>query len=238
MLFTTCHQATQRRAAILLLAATLGGCSALPAPSAPPMATRMRAPEQTGDAATLYVIDRGWHTDIGFPATEVTMPLAQLGQGFAGARTLVVGFGDRAYVLPGGKGFFGMLQALVPGRGLLLVTALRTTPQRAFGARNVVTLRLSRAGLDRVMRFVWHDTTHGAADRPHRVGDGPYPGSMFYASSATYAGYYTCNTWTADALHSAGLPVSASGILLADQLMENARAAANQQAAARRLAQR
>jgi hypothetical protein len=60
-----------------------------------------------------------------------------------------------------------------------------------------------------------------------RIADGPYPGSLFYASSGTYSGFYTCNTWTADALRVGGLPVSSDGVLFAGQVMDRARRAAS-----------
>jgi hypothetical protein len=208
--------------------AALGGCSALP--PTPPPAPLAAAPAD----ATLYVIDRGWHTDIGLPTEQVTGKLQAVAGGFPAARTLEVGFGERDWMLAADKGFFDMLRALAPGPGVLLVTPLRSSPAEAFGAGNVVTLRLSRAALGRVLSFVWHDMEKDAAGMPLRVADGSDPGSVFYASSATYSGSYTCNTWTADALASAGLPVSASGVVLADQLMDRARAvAAEQQQAAR-----
>ncbi|MHB0887352.1 DUF2459 domain-containing protein [Acidithiobacillus sp.] len=35
----------------------------------------------------------------------------------------------------------------------------------------------------------------------------------------TYDAFYTCNTWTATALHIAGLPVDPQGVLFARQVM-------------------
>jgi hypothetical protein len=50
------------------------------------------------------------------------------------------------------------------------------------------------------------------------VGDGPYPGSAFYASKQTYFGLFTCNTWTAEALWAGGVPVTTQAVLFADQV--------------------
>jgi hypothetical protein len=58
------------------------------------------------------------------------------------------------------------------------------------------------------------------------LGDGPYPGSLFYASGDTYALTHTCNTWTAEALQIGGTEVRAAGVLFAGQVMDRARAAA------------
>ncbi|HEX5325924.1 MAG TPA: DUF2459 domain-containing protein, partial [Acetobacteraceae bacterium] len=83
------------------------------------------APTGAARVATVYVIDRGWHTDIGLGADDVRGPLATLEADFPGVRYLVFGFGDRAYLLSPYRSFIDMIAALVPGRGAMLVTALR-----------------------------------------------------------------------------------------------------------------
>ena len=51
-----------------------------------------------GDA-TIYVVGRGWHTDIGLSVDEVTGPLASLERDFPGIRFMVFGFGEREYYM-------------------------------------------------------------------------------------------------------------------------------------------
>jgi len=218
----TSRRVCLRCSAGALVIAALGGGASPPTPPPVPLAV---GPAE----ATLTVIDRGWHTDIGFPAEEVTGRLGAVTQGFLGVRTVVFGFGERDYMLAGDRGVIDMLRALAPGPGVVLVTLLRTPPTEAFGAGNIVTLRLSREALGRVLGFIWHAMEQDAAGLPRRVAGSADPGSVFYASSATYSGSYTCNTWAADALANAGLPVSASGVVLAGQLMDRVRAIAAQQ---------
>ncbi|MDE2273509.1 MAG: DUF2459 domain-containing protein, partial [Gammaproteobacteria bacterium] len=57
-----------------------------------------------------------------------------------------------------------------------------------------------------------------AQGRPEPLAPGPDPGSEFYASGLSYDAFHTCNTWTAEALHFAGVPVSYHGLIFADQL--------------------
>jgi uncharacterized protein (TIGR02117 family) len=188
-------------------------------------------PNAATGTAVVYVIGRGWHTDIGLPAREITGPLAKLEQGFPGVQYLVLGFGDRHYLLTRDKTFGDMLLALLPGRGAMLVTALRAPPQAAFGTAHVVALHITQIGLERLTAFLWASVETGPDGNPVPLGDGPYPGSTYYASAATYDVAYTCNTWTADALRAAGLPVRADGVLFAGQVMDRARQSAAMQAA-------
>jgi len=58
---------------------------------------------------------------------------------------------------------------------------------------------------------------------PQPLGPGPYAGSAYFAAIPRYSALYTCNTWVADALHAAGLPVRSTGVVFAYQLWAQAR---------------
>lgn len=197
----------------------LGACSAPVGPVAPP------------GTAVVYVIDRGWHTDIGLPADAVLGDLATLERGFPGVRFLVFGFGERQFYMARHETLGAALGALLPSQSALLLTALRASPQAAFGAAHVVTLHVSQAGFVQIEEAVWQQLVKAPDGAPIRLADGPYPGSVFYAARGIYDAFDTCNTWTTAMLHIGGLPVSSSGVLFAAQVRDMARAIAVRQAA-------
>jgi len=199
----------------LFAVVALAGCSVVP---------RQAGPDSAARVATVYVIDRGWHTDIGVATRDVRGPLTAVERDFPGARYLAFGFGDRAYLLSPDRSLLQMLEALWPGPGAMLVTALRATPAEAFGASNVVALGVSAAGIERLVDFIWQDMDRTEAGAPLRIADGPYPGSAYYASVRRYDAIFTCNTWTAEALEVAGLQVGTYGVQLAGQVMDMVRA--------------
>jgi uncharacterized protein (TIGR02117 family) len=201
----------------------LAGCAARSLPPAAPATGKL--------AATIFVIDRGWHTDIGLPANEISGPLAALEQGFPGVRYLTLGFGEREFLTSRQVTVGETLRALLPSRSALLVTALRAPPEAAFGVADVVTLHVSADGLARLEAALWQAVERAADGEPVRLGDGPYLGSEFYAARGTYDAFDTCNTWTATMLATASLPVSADGVMFAGQVMRQARRVAQQQAA-------
>ena len=122
----------------------------------------------------IYVIDRGWHTDIGLPVSELRGKLAMVGANFPGASTLTIGFGDRAYLLERKTDFFDMLRALFPGQAALLVTGLSLPPAAAFGADKVVTLAIAKPQLEALEEFLaGYFASQGAAQPvPVAVGIG------------------------------------------------------------------
>jgi len=181
------------------------------------------------DSARIYVIERGWHTDIGLPVDEITGPLSALVNEFPGVRVLTFGFGERQFLIGRKTNFGAMLNALLPSESASLVTALRTTPQAAFGPSNVVVLSLPRSGLERIETSIWQELER-SGDEPIMLADGPYPGSVFYAARDTYYGLFTCNTWTAETLRAGGFALPSTGVLFSGQVMGMVRWIAARQA--------
>jgi uncharacterized protein (TIGR02117 family) len=179
----------------------------------------------------IYVVKRHWHTDIGFGVTDISSPLATVVAKLPAARILLFGFGDRHYLMNQDHGLSGSLVALWPGPGVVLVTGLTATPEQAFGGDEVKRLALSADQARRLEDFVWKTLVppDGVAGF---LGKGPYDGSVFYSATAKYSGLNTCNTWTAEALKVAGLPVSSSGVEFSGQVWRQVGEIQRQQAAA------
>ena len=179
---------------------------------------------------TISIIDRGWHTDVALPADALSGPLAEFKQTFPGIGFAVFGFGDRDYYMAREETFLGTFSALFPGPGVILVTGLRAPPADAFEGDRVVSLRLSCRELRALGEFIARAMAIGPDGSLQRLGDGPYPGSLFYASSKTYDAFHDCNSWTIASLRSAGLPADPDGVLFAGQAMTQARSLAKLQA--------
>jgi hypothetical protein len=175
-------------------------------------------PVPTGDAS-IYVVERGWHTDIGLPVDEIAGPLATLEQDFPGVRFMVFGFGERAYYMARRTGSAELLTAMFPSESAILMTALSASPTKAFADQHVVELHLPQDAVDRIANRIWHILEKGPDGSAVRLADGPYPGSVFLASTETYDLFNTCNTWTAALLHDVGLPIDPQ-VLLAGQVMQ------------------
>jgi hypothetical protein len=204
-----------------VFAGWLSGCAVTP--------TEGRIP--VGEAK-LYVVERGWHTDIGLSVNEVSKPLASLEEDFPGVRFMVFGFGERAYYMGQNTGSAEMLTALLPSESAILMTALNASPVDAFPDHRVIILRLPPANLARVAARLWDDLEKAADGRALRLADGPYVGSAFYASNETYDAFHTCNTWTALLLREASFPIDPH-VLFADQVMRQVSVIATLQATER-----
>jgi hypothetical protein len=203
----------------LLLGLPLAGCATLPPRDPGPRIGR------------IAVVERGWHTDIALPIGPLPLhpDLAALAADFPGLRALLFGFGDRRWLLDRARSPLALLRALLPGPGAVLVTALATPPETAFGPGHVVHLPLTSPQSDRLQDYLASSLDQGhrsPGGRWQALAEGPYPGSVYLASPLVYSAGHTCNTWTAHALAAAGLPVDPTGVVFAEQAMAWARQAA------------
>ena len=199
--------------ALMALAACAGLSTRATAPASPTPATHELLP--------VYVVKRGWHIDIGIALADAQPPLRPVAAAFPGSRYLLFGFGDRRYLLHGGAA--DMVGALWGGAGLVLVTSVGPQqPEQVFGRDNVVRVDLTPRQMSDLQGFIGR--TFAAQDGsivpvppgPRAVGS--Y--SAYYESVQRYSALHTCNTWSAEALKSAELPVSSSGVEFAWQLWQ------------------
>ena len=168
----------------------------------------------------VYVISGGWHTEIGLPVGTISGPLAALKAEFPSAGYLVFGWGARDYYMARNPGTGDILRALAPGPAVMLVIPLKMAPETFFGVSNTFLVYVSRDGIERLSELLWNYLAADEDRSPRRIGTGPYPESVFYASTGTYNLSHTCNTWTAEALRVTGLPVSATGVVFTAQVLD------------------
>jgi hypothetical protein len=178
------------------------------------------APRAT--AQTIQVARRAWHIDIGFAVADLGAPLDSVAEQFPGATYLFFGFGDRHYLLGKSRNASVMLGALWPGPGIILVTALKSSPARAFGSAHVIELEVSSAQARAAQAFIWSSLANGgglAADSTIApYAQGPYDGSLYFSAIPRYSALHTCNTWAAEALKAGGLRVRSRAVVFAGQV--------------------
>lgn len=191
--------------------------------------SRVASPVQRRGAVIL-IVKRSWHIDVGFTAREMGPALAPLKEALPRARYILVGFGDRHYLLSKGNRLTELIGAVFPGRGVLLVTGLEATPEAAFGADEVLEIDVPVPEEHALERFVASSLTQPSDGPAMPLAPGPYAGSVYFASSEHYSGLHTCNTWAAQALRAAGLPIESGGVVFAFQVWRQARRAAREAA--------
>ena len=197
---------------VLLLSLLCTGCGA---------AGKWGPVEERGQV--LYLVDHGRHVGLVVPAVELQRHLPELKKAFPTARLIEVGWGDRAFYRDERAGTGLALRALFwPTDAVLHLVPLSQLPNVTFFGLPVLELKVSSAGMDRLLREVAASFARDAAGNPKAVGVGRYGGGRFYASVESYHLLHTCNTWVARRLVAAGLPLRPALAFTAGALMRQA----------------
>jgi len=150
------------------------------------------------------------HTEIGVALGDLRGNLARVAQGFPGSEVLTFGFGKRHYFLSSQPRIFATFFAPVPGLGAMEVGAHGGPPPGAL------MLPVSPDGLGRLLAALEGSF---AGDLTPLMVQG---GRKYFAASRLYTVAYTCNTWTAEMLATAGLPVRSALVVTANGVMTQA----------------
>ena len=201
--------------AVALAVLLLTGCK-----SVPPI-------ENPGPYARLiHVTSNGWHTAIVLPgpALVATGTIPEL-EDFSGAAFLEFGWGDRTYY-PADRKTLGMTlsAALVPTAAVMHVAGHQAPPKARTGY-DVIGVGLTEEGFRRLAKALAAEFDRPVAGRAEPISRGLYSHSHFYPAHGDFHLFNTCNTWTARMLSESGVPLSPSGIVRADNLMNRLRAA-------------
>lgn len=195
----------------------LTACAASPI-TVPAAATHGDAPvSQTSE--TIWVLDSGWHTGLVLKRDELSAVLDALLHPGSRTRYLMFGWGNRRFYMAPDPTLGMDIAALFPSRSTILVEGCDVAPRACYTrAVKLHIVRLSPSQQARLDQYLLHSFQQNKAGQADPLGPGPDPGSEFYASGLRYDAFHTCNTWTAEALRKAGLPIRYHGVIFADQL--------------------
>jgi uncharacterized protein (TIGR02117 family) len=207
---------TLRVAGLLAAIVPAGGCLGPVADLYPPL----------GDepAVTISVLDHGWHTAIVVRRADVDRALWPEVDDFPEATFVEVAWGDREFYMARPATLWLAIKAAFLASGSVLhVVGFSVPVVPYFAESEVVERRVSRRGFDAMTRFIHEEYQRDREDQGLRLERGLYGTSWFYAARSRYHLFNTCNTWIARALSTAGLAVTPSGVMTADDVMRQVR---------------
>lgn len=205
-----------RRLCVLLAAIVLAACASEPA--------RVLGTDATPRPHTVYVFSNGWHTGVVLARADVSALHVPEAVDLPGAAYLEFGWGDRDY-FPAREPTAGMaLTAAFASSGAVVHMVGWPAPPHEFYRIEAVAVPLDARALDRLAQAIGASFERGAGRRAQIMGPGLQKESFFYPARGSFSMFNTCNTWTARTLAAAGIPVSATGVVTAGDLMGHVRA--------------
>lgn len=167
------------------------------------------------------ILDEGWHTGLIVPASVLTKQLNKLKQWFPkNTMYFVFGFGNRKYYMSQNPGLGSAIAALFPSKSVIRVQALFENPKEYFS--NYAKIRwvcFSSSQLQRLDVYISDYLSESPKNRLVMLKKGLSGDSYFFASPGIYDAFYTCNTWTVNALHFSGLPINDRGVIFSYQVL-------------------
>jgi uncharacterized protein (TIGR02117 family) len=155
------------------------------------------------------VVNYGWHSSIVLKRAEISPRVLAEIRDFPDADYLEFGWGDWDYYQAADPGVGLALKAAFGSSGSVLhVTGIKGAPGAYFPGSEIVEIPLSEEAFQRMIAFLASTFARPYAGAPAEARPGLDPRSKFYRANGRFHLFRTCNTWVAEALREAGLPVS------------------------------
>ena len=173
------------------------------------------------ECRTIYVADHGWHTGL-IVLRQDFDPRASLRTTlFDQKKWLEFGWGDAEFYQAAETSMRLALRALFsPTETVMHVYAFDGTPKGNFPNSEVLPVRVTEAGLRKMLAFVRDHFAKDEQGHPKPIRRGLYGLSYFFHAVGSYSWARTCNTWTAEALVAAGLDVDPAEAMTASGVMD------------------
>ena len=176
----------------------------------------------TGDGKnvrTVFIIHDAWHSAVVIRTADISAAVLPEMKDFPSAEYLEFSWGDRDYFTAPDGGLGLALKAAFWSSGSVLhVVGFRDTMKNTFPSADIIELVLSDDGFQRLIKFISDSFSRPHPPTPADPRPGLFPNGRFYSAEGKFSISRTCNTWVAEALRAAGLPISPSYVITAGNL--------------------
>ena len=176
------------------------------------------------NVGTVFIVHDAWHAAIVIKKVDIpAVALPEL-RDFPSAEYLEFSWGDRDY-FPAPDGGLGLaLKAAFWSSGSILhVVGFKDGVQNAYPNAEIIEIPLSEEGFQRMVKFISDTFSRPHSPMPAEARPGLFSNGRFYAAEGKFSLFRTCNTWVAEALSAAGLPIRPSHVITAGNLSDQLR---------------
>lgn len=173
----------------------------------------------SGNAKSVFVVHNKWHAAIVAKTADIGADqMAELVH-FPGAEYVEISWGDADF-FPAGEGGIGLaLRAAFWSSGSVLhLVGFAGTVQDTYRGAEIIEIELANQEFQKLIAFISAEFQRKQPGRPADPQPGLFPQSRFYAANGKFSILRNCNTWVAEALSAAGLPVRPGLVLTAGNL--------------------
>ena len=187
-------------------------------------ATETRFHGDGKNVRTVFIVHDAWHAAIVIKKTDIPALVLPELRDFPSAEYLEFSWGDRDY-FPAPEGGLGLaLKAAFWSSGSILhVVGFKDAVQNAYPSAEIIEIPLSEEGFQRLVKFISDTFSRPHPPAPAEARPGLFSNGRFYAAEGKFSLFRTCNTWVAEALSAAGLPIRPGYVITAANLSDRLR---------------
>jgi uncharacterized protein (TIGR02117 family) len=172
----------------------------------------------------IFVVHDKWHSAVVVRTVDLSADILPELNDFPDADYLEFSWGDRDYFPHPTPGLGLTLKAAFWSSGSILhVVGFRGGPADAYPNAEIITIALPTDGFSRFMRFVSETFSRSHPGGAGEALPGLSPNARFYLAQGKFSIFRTCNTWVAEALQAADLPITPAWVITAGSLGRHAR---------------
>lgn len=167
---------------------------------------------------TVYIVHNSWHAAIVLPRDDLNVQILPELRDFPSPGFIEFSWGDQDFFPDPDSGVWAGLHAAFWSSGSVVhMVAIRANPRQFYPGAEIFELRLDPSAQQKLIHYLSASFARsGAGPAPARPGLFSY--SRFYPSRQKFSFLRTCNTWVAEALEAAGLPVAPRMVFTANNL--------------------
>jgi uncharacterized protein (TIGR02117 family) len=166
-----------------------------------------QTPLPAAGGKSIAIVNYGWHTSIVMRKKDIDQDALPEVRHFPEADYLEFGWGDGDYYQASDPGLgLAFKAAFWSSRSVLHVAGFKGSVESYFRGSEIASVVVSDESFQRLVQFVSATFLRPQPMAPDQVpSSGPH--GRFYRATGRFHLFRNCNTWVAEALQSAGLPV-------------------------------
>lgn len=164
--------------------------------------------EEQRRTVSAYVVSHGWHVGVAFESRYLREKIPRDPQ-LPDSKFYMIGWGDNRYYPADSFRLDRFLRAaFLPTGTVLHVVGTDRPVESYFSNSDIVRIRLSEEGMDRMSEYIADYFRTGDDDNLKYAAEGLYSNSVFFEAEGLYFFPRTSNRWTAKAIRRSGFPIT------------------------------
>jgi uncharacterized protein (TIGR02117 family) len=186
--------------------------------------TEHAAPGQETFGKSVFVVHDAWHSAVVVRTADFSPDALPELRDFPGAEYLEFSWGDRDYFPHPDPGFSMALKAAFWSNGSIIhVVGVSGSLADSYPSAEIIAIPLSEAAFQRLLSFVSQTFSRPGPASASAALPGLSANARFYLAQGQFSIFRTCNTWVAEAVQAAELPINPGWVITAGSLGRHVR---------------